>query len=101
MFRQPHRCRREAWGAATLEERHQLLSMMLDAVYVDMGQGLVLGLKPKPEFLPLFNLDEPVTTDDSELVTGGMEQSRAAQQLTYLWVRMSQIQSIVWLKRVV
>ena len=65
----------EAWGAATLEERHQLLSMMLDAVYVDMTQGMVLGLKPKPEFLPLFNLGEPVTTGDSELVTGGMEQS--------------------------
>ena len=64
-----------AWGAATLEERHQLLSMMLDGVYVDMVQGLVLGLKPKPEFLPLFNLGEPVTTGDSELVTGGMEQS--------------------------
>jgi len=53
-----------------------LLSMMLDAVYVDMAQGLVLGLKPKPEFLPLFNLGEPVTTGDAELVTGGMEQSR-------------------------
>ena len=66
----------EAWGSATLEERHQLLSMMLDAVYVDMTQGLVIGLKPKPEFLPLFNLGEPVTTGDSELVTGGMEQSR-------------------------
>ena len=50
--------------------------MMLDAVYVDMAQGLVLGLKPKPEFLPLFNLGEPVTTRDSELVTGGMEQGR-------------------------
>ena len=61
----------EAWSAATLEERHQLLIMMLDAVYVDMAQGLVLGLKPKPEFLPLFNLGEPVTIGDSELVTGG------------------------------
>ena len=50
--------------------------MMLDAVYVDMAQGLVLGLKPKPEFLSLFNLGEPVTTGDAELVTGGMEQSR-------------------------
>ena len=38
----------ETWGAATLEERHQLLAMMLDAVYVDMAQGLVLGLKFKP-----------------------------------------------------
>jgi len=67
----------EAWEGATLEERHQLLTMMLDAVYVDMTQGLVLGLKPKPEFLPLFNLGEPVTTGDSELVTGGMEQSQS------------------------
>ena len=58
-----------------MEERHQLLSIMLDGVYVDMVQGLVLGLKPKSEFLPLFNLDEPVTTGDAELVTGGMEQS--------------------------
>ena len=66
----------EVWGAATLEERHQLLSMMLDGVYVDMTKGLVLGLKPKAEFLPLFNLGEPVTTGNSELVTGGMEQSR-------------------------
>ena len=45
--------------------------MVLDGVYVDMAQGLVLGLKPKPEFLPLFNLGEPVTTGDAELVTGG------------------------------
>ena len=57
-----------------LEERHHLLIMILDAVYVDMAQGLVLGLKP--EFLPLFNLGEPVIIGDSELVAGGMEQSR-------------------------
>ena len=65
---------------ATLEERHQLLTMMLDAVYVGMTQGLALGLKPKPEFLPRFNLGEPVTTGDSELVTGGMEQSRTTPE---------------------
>ena len=47
-----------------------MLIMMLDAVYVDMAQGLILGLKPKPEFLLLFNLGEPVTIGDSELVTG-------------------------------
>jgi len=62
----------ETWGAVTLEERHQLLTIMLDGVYVDMMHGLVLGLKPKPEFPPLFNLGEPVTTGDSELVTGGL-----------------------------
>ena len=65
--------------------------------YVGMTQGLVLGLKPKPEFRPLFNLGEPVTTGDSELVTGGMEQSPTAQQLTSRWI---QIGSIAWLKRV-
>jgi hypothetical protein len=47
--------------------------MMLDAVYVEMAQGLVLGFKPKPEFLLLFNLGEPVTTGNSALVTGGVE----------------------------
>ena len=51
--------------------------------YVDMTQGLVLGLKPKPEFLPLFNLGEPVTTGDSELVTGGMEQTPTPDTLLF------------------
>ncbi|SVE58466.1 uncharacterized protein METZ01_LOCUS511320, partial [marine metagenome] len=83
----------EAWSAATLEERHQLLIMMLDAVYVDMAQGLVLGLKPKPEFLPLFNLGEPVTIGDSKLVTGAIEQSPTAQQLTLQESRWIQIGS--------
>ena len=36
----------------------------------------MVAIRPKPEFLPLFNLGEPVTTGDAELVTGGMEQSR-------------------------
>ncbi|MCH2520287.1 MAG: hypothetical protein MK210_19220, partial [Dehalococcoidia bacterium] len=39
----------------------------------DMAWDLVLGLEPKPEFLPLFNLGEPITTGDSELVTGALE----------------------------
>ena len=55
---------------------------MLDDVYVDMVQGLVLGLKP--EFLPLFNLGEPVTTGDSELVTEGMEQTPTPDTLLFV-----------------
>jgi len=88
-----------AWAAG--QKRHQLLTMMLDAVYVDMTQGLVLGLKLKPEFLPLFNLGKPVTTGNAELVTGGMEQSRTGQQLTFQESRWIQIGSIAWLKGVV
>jgi len=70
------RKRRSLSLAVIRSERYQLLTMMLDAVYVDMAQGLVLGLKPKPEFLPLFNLGEPATTGDSELVNRGMGQGR-------------------------
>ena len=58
------------------QQESALTKAALDAVYVDMAQGLMLGLKPNPEFLPLFNLGEPVTTGASELVTGEMEQSR-------------------------
>ena len=56
-------------------KRRQRLTMMLDPAYVDMARGLVL--KPKPEFMPLFNLGEPVTTGGLELVTEWMDQSRA------------------------
>ncbi len=64
-----------AWTMATKEERHQLITMMLDAVYVDMKTGEVVGVKPKPEFLPLFNLREPVKSGETILVTRGFEQS--------------------------
>ena len=49
-----------AWQGATKEERHQMLRLMLDAVYVDVNEKTVVGLQPKPPFLPLFNLEEPV-----------------------------------------
>ena len=65
----------EAWAMATKEERHQLLTIMLDAVYVDMKSAEVVGVKPKPEFLPLFNLKEPVRSGKTVLVTSGMDQS--------------------------
>ena len=60
---------------AMKEERHQLLTMMLDAVYLDMKSAEVVGVKPKPEFLPLFNLREPVKSGDALLVTGAFEPS--------------------------
>ena len=47
----------EAWGAATLEECHQLLSMMLDAVYVDtVEEKSVVAIRPKPAFRPIFEV---------------------------------------------
>ena len=44
----------------TKEKRHLLFCMMLDAVYVDMQARKIAGVKPKPEFLPLFSLKEPI-----------------------------------------
>jgi hypothetical protein len=41
----------ELWSGATLSERHELLTRMLDGVYVDMrGCRSVVAIKPKPAF---------------------------------------------------
>ena len=58
-----------AWEIATKEERHEMLQMMVDAVYIDMITEEVVGLKPKSAFLPLFNLDEPVKAGELVLST--------------------------------
>lgn len=73
----------EAWAAATKEERHQLISMMLDTVYVDMEAGKIAGVKPKPEFLPLFNLKEPVRAGEINLVTGGFKSTPSPPQMPF------------------
>ncbi len=41
-------------GAGNKEDQGNMLRLMLDAVYVDMTTGKVIGLKPKFAFLPLF-----------------------------------------------
>lgn len=58
-----------AWDIATKEERHNMLHMILDAVYVDMATKEVVGIKPKSAFLPLFNLGEPIKTGEYVLAT--------------------------------
>jgi len=43
------------WQKATLEEKHKLLSGMLEAVYVDLAASRsIVGIQPKPPFYPLF-----------------------------------------------
>lgn len=46
-----------AWEIATKEERHDMLHMMLDAVYVDMKTKEVVGLKPKSAFYLCLTLE--------------------------------------------
>ena len=58
-----------AWQNATKEERRDMLRLMLGAVYVDTTTKEVVGLQPKPAFLPLFDLPEPVKARELVLTT--------------------------------
>ena len=43
------------WEKATLAEKHRLLSIILEAVYVDLAASRsIVGIQPKPVFYPLF-----------------------------------------------
>jgi site-specific DNA recombinase len=55
------------WSIATMEEKHKLLALMLDAVYIDLfTTRKVVGVLPKPVFYPLFEIlkntpESPIT----------------------------------------
>ena len=44
------------WSLANLEEKRKLLVSMLDAVYVDTKNNLIVAVKPKPPFKPVFQV---------------------------------------------
>jgi hypothetical protein len=45
------------WVEANLEERRKLLLTMLEAVYVDAKQyKIIVAIKPKPPFIPIFRV---------------------------------------------
>ncbi len=46
------------WQEADTAERWTILSRMLDAVYCDVEQKTLVGIKPKPPFVPIFTLVE-------------------------------------------
>ena len=47
-----------------------------------MQAGDIVGVKPKPEFLPLFTLDEPVRAGETVLVTARVDSSRTPRPLS-------------------
>ena len=56
------------WSVADLEDRHRLLMLMLDAVYVDIvTTRKIVGIAPKPGFRRLFEM--VVTTAKESGVT--------------------------------
>ena len=51
------------WAGATLQERHQLLTTILDAVYVDMKDGKsIVSMKVKPAFDAVLGVAAPIVT---------------------------------------
>ena len=44
------------WSKANLTEKHQLLTIMLDAVYMDTSRNVIVAIKPKPPFNPVFQV---------------------------------------------
>ena len=48
------------WAGATLKERHQLLTTILDAVYIDMKDGKsIVSVKAKPAFRAVLGMATP------------------------------------------
>ena len=49
------------WEGATLKERHQLLTTILDAVYIDMKDGKsIVSVKAKPAFQGVLGVADPM-----------------------------------------
>ena len=44
------------WSLANLEEQSKLLVGMLDAVYIDTKNNLIVAVKPKPPFRPIVQV---------------------------------------------
>jgi len=53
------------WSLANLEEQRKLLVSMLDAVYIDTKNNLIVAVKPKPPFRPVFQV--AASRDGSEI----------------------------------
>ena len=57
----------QLWEEANLTERRQLRLTMLDAIYVDtMDEKSVVAIRPKPAFMPLFEIS--TTREGSDVV---------------------------------
>jgi len=46
----------QLWCLANLEEQRKLLVSMLDAVYIDTKNNLIVAVKPKPPFRPVLQV---------------------------------------------
>jgi len=71
----------ELWERANLTERHRILMIMLDAVYVECKEERrVVAIKPKPAFRPLFEI---ATTEADSGITLVMNAEKAKAPSEY------------------
>ena len=70
---------RDANGA-NLEERRNLLLTMLDAVYVDSKENMIVAVKPKAPFKPVFSVATTKEGSEVVLVHDPEAKSRIANQ---------------------
>lgn len=79
------------WEKASLEERHSILEGFLECVYVDLRRpGTVVGIKPKPQFMGLFQFMEARTETSAPLENESPEPDDDSElNLTGWWRRGS------------
>ncbi len=82
------------WSLANLEEQRRLLVSMLDAVYIDTKNNLIVAVKPKPPFRPVFQvaasregsdihiLNEPLNGSSVFLVETGESRTPRPEEAT-------------------
>jgi site-specific DNA recombinase len=61
------------WSLANLEEQRMLLVSMLDAVYIDMKNNLIVAIKPKPPFKPVFQVAASREGSDIRIINEPLE----------------------------
>ena len=68
------------WSGANLEERRKLLLTMLDVVYVDSKENMIVAIKPRAPFKPVFEVATTKKGSDVGLVHDPEAQPRIANQ---------------------
>jgi len=63
------------WFLANLEEQRKLLVSMLDAVYIDTKNNLIVAVKPKPPFKPIFQVAASREKSDIRILNEPLEGS--------------------------
>ena len=91
------------WSEANLEERRKLLLTMLDAVYIDAKNNLIVAIRPKPPFRPVFQVaasregtgirivNEPLESSSLFLVETGESRTSPETRLSFLKKYIQQI----------